>query len=77
MKFYSKCLQRSGQKLASFMLESAKLRALRAIRAPVPHMPRALRALEPQVSRALRALMLHVHHTLHTLLLTTMICNLY
>ena len=44
-------------------LESAKLRALRALvpyvpralRAPVPYVPRALRALVPHVPRALRA----------------------
>ena len=53
-------------------LESAKLRALRALvpyvpralRAPVPYVPRALRALVPHVPRALRALMPHVSRAL-------------
>ena len=50
------------------VLESAKLRALRALvpyvpralRAPMPYVPRALRALVPHVPRALRALVPHV-----------------
>ena len=54
------------------MIESAKLRALRAL---LPHVLCALRALVPRVlctallhvSRTLRALVLDVHHILHAL----------
>ena len=45
-------------------VESAKLRALRAL---IPHMPRALRALVPRVHRALGVLLPHVPRALRAI----------